>query len=45
MHEVLGVVMMRFWVVIGSSCFVMSSRMVSLTIFWSAEVRSLLTLV
>ena len=36
--------MMRFWV-IGSSCLVMSSGMVSLTTFELAGVRSLLTLV
>ena len=33
MHDVLGVMMMRFWAVTGSSCLVMSSSMVSLTIF------------
>ena len=36
---------MRFWAVTGGSCLVRSPLMVSLTIFWSAEVGSLLTLV
>ena len=45
MHEVLVVVMMRFWAVTGSSCLVMSSCMVSLTSFWLAEILSLLTVV
>ena len=40
MHELLGVVMMRFWIVAGSPCLVMSSWMVSLPIFRLAEVRS-----
>ena len=46
MYEILGVViaMMRFSAVTGRSCFFISSCMVSLTIFWLAEVTSLLTL-
>ena len=43
-HEVLGVVMMRFEAVAGNSYSTIRSLIVLLTICWLAEVRSLSTL-
>ena len=43
-HEVLGVVMMRFEAVAGNSYLTIRSLIVLLTICWLAEVRSLSTL-
>ena len=43
MTEVLGVVIMRFWAVAGSSCLEIRSCTVSWTIFWFEGVRSFST--
>ena len=44
MTEVLGVVIMRFWTVAGSSCLEISSCTVSLTILLFEGLRSFSTL-
>ena len=44
MTEVLGVVIMRFWAVAGSSCLEIRACTISLPIFWFEEVRSVSTL-
>ena len=44
MTEVLGVVIIRFWAVAGSSCLEVRSCTVSLTIFWFEGGRSFSTL-
>ena len=43
-HEVLGVVMVRFLAVAGNSCLARRSSIVFLTMFWLIKVRYLTTL-